>query len=55
MGREVVVDVRIKLRQVVISGVRQVVIMGKVMILSFSEDEEDICQRMLQIISQRRM
>lgn len=26
--------------------------MGKVMILSFSDDEEDICQRMLQIISE---
>lgn len=24
--------------------------MGKVMILSFSEDEEEVCQRMLQII-----
>jgi hypothetical protein len=24
--------------------------MGKVMILTFSEDEEDVCQRMLQII-----
>ena len=26
--------------------------MGKVMILSFSENEEDVCQRMLQIISE---
>ena len=26
--------------------------MGKVMILTFSEDEEDVCQRMLQIISE---
>ena len=26
--------------------------MGKVMILSFSEDEEEVCQRMLQIISE---
>lgn len=26
--------------------------MGKVMILSFLEDEEDVCQRMLQIISE---
>ena len=26
--------------------------MGKVMILAFSEDEEDVCQRMLQIISE---
>ena len=33
-------------------SVRQVVIMGKVMILSFSEDEEEVCQRMLQIISE---
>jgi DNA-binding response OmpR family regulator len=32
--------------------IRQVVIMGKVMILSFSEDEEDVCQKMLQIISE---
>ena len=24
--------------------------MGKVMILTFSEDEEDVCQRMLQIV-----
>jgi len=29
-----------------------VVIMGKVMILSFSEDEEAVCQRMLQIIKE---
>lgn len=27
--------------------------MGKVVILAFSEDEEDVCQRMLQIISER--
>ena len=27
-------------------------IMGKVMILSFSEDEEEVCQRMLRIISE---
>ena len=26
--------------------------MGKVMILSFSEDEEEVCQRMLRIISE---
>lgn len=26
--------------------------MGKVMTLAFSEDEEDVCQRMLQIISE---
>lgn len=26
--------------------------MGKVMILAFSEDEEDVCQRMLQMISE---
>ena len=26
--------------------------MGKVMILTFSEDEEDVCQRMLQMISE---
>lgn len=26
--------------------------MGKVMILTFSEDEEEVCQRMLQIISE---
>ncbi len=26
--------------------------MGKVVILAFSEDEEDVCQRMLQMISE---
>ncbi|KAI4451335.1 hypothetical protein C823_005884 [Eubacterium plexicaudatum ASF492] len=26
--------------------------MSKVVVLSFSEDEEDVCQRMLQIISE---
>ena len=32
--------------------IRQVIKMSKIVILSFSEDEEDVCQRMLQIISE---
>ena len=31
----------------------KVIIISKVVVLSFSEDEEDICQRILNIISER--
>lgn len=32
--------------------VRQVIIMSKIVILSFSEGEEEVCQRILQIVSE---
>ena len=32
--------------------IRQVIIMSKIVILSFSEGEEEVCQRILQIVSE---